>query len=68
MVRFSNKPNTRGIRNASNNVEYRAKLLGREGRLFAGVISTRFSGIAIGLGIALALSVVIPFLAKLCGL
>ena len=35
MVRFSNKPNTRGIRNASNNVEYRAKLLGREGRLFA---------------------------------
>ena len=68
MVKFSNKPNIRGIRNASNNVEYRAKLLGREGRLFAGVISTRFSGIAIGIGIALALAVVIPFLAKLCGL
>jgi tetrahydromethanopterin S-methyltransferase subunit F len=68
MVRFSNKPNTRGIKNASSDVEYRAKLLGREGRLFAGVISTRFSGIAIGIGIALCLAVVIPYLAKLCGL
>ena len=68
MVKFSNKPNTRGIKNASSDVEYRAKLLGREGRLFAGVISTRFSGIAIGIGIALCLAVVIPFLAKLCGL
>ena len=68
MVKFSNKPNTRGIRNASNNVEYRAKLLGREGRLFAGVISTRFSGMAIGLGIAVCLAIVIPYIAKLCGL
>ena len=68
MVKFSNKPNTRGIRNASNNVEYRAKLLGREGRLFAGVISTRFSGMAIGIGIAVCLAIVIPYIAKLCGL
>ena len=68
MVKFSNKPNTRGIKNASSDVEYRAKLLGREGRLFAGVISTRFSGMAIGFGIALCLVVIIPFIAKLCGL
>lgn len=68
MVRFSNKPNVRGIKNASSNIEYRSKLIGREGRLFAGVISTRFSGIAIGLGIAVLLMIVIPFIAKLCGL
>lgn len=67
MVKFSNKPNVRGIKNASSDIEYRSKLLGREGRLYAGVISTRFSGIAIGIGIALCLAVVIPFLAKLCG-
>ncbi len=68
MVKFSNKPNMRGIKNTSNNIEYRSKLLGREGRLYAGVISTRFSGIAIGIGIALCLAVVIPFIAKLFGL
>ncbi|MDO5849705.1 MAG: tetrahydromethanopterin S-methyltransferase subunit F [Methanobacteriaceae archaeon] len=68
MVRFSNKPNVRGIKNASSDIEYRSKLIGREGRLFAGVISTRFSGIALGLGLAIVLMIVIPFIAKLCGL
>mgnify|MGYP003293108868 FL=1 len=68
MVRFSNKPNVRGIKNASSDIEYRSKLIGREGRLFAGVISTRFSGIALGLGLAVLLMIVIPFIAKLCGL
>lgn len=68
MVRFSNKPNVRGIKNASSDIEYRSKLIGREGRLFAGVISTRFSGIALGLGLAVVLMIVIPFIAKLCGL
>ncbi|MCQ2737286.1 MAG: tetrahydromethanopterin S-methyltransferase subunit F [archaeon] len=68
MVRFSNKPNVRGIKNASSDIEYRSKLIGREGRLFAGVISTRFSGIALGLGLAILLMIVIPFIAKLCGL
>jgi len=68
MVKFSNKPNTRGIKNTSSNIEYRSKLIGREGRLYAGVNSTRFSGMAIGVGIALCLIVIIPYLAKLCGL
>ena len=68
MVKFSNKPNTRGIKNASSDIEYRSKLIGREGRLYAGLISTRFSGIAIGMGIALCLIVIIPYIAKLCGL
>ena len=39
MVRFSNKPVTRGIKDAASAVEYRSKLLGREGRLYAGLIT-----------------------------
>lgn len=68
MVKFSSKPNVRGIKNASSDIEYRSKLIGREGRLFAGLITTRFSGIAIGLGIAILLMIVIPYIAKLLGL
>ena len=68
MVRFSNKPVTRGIKDAASAVEYRSKLLGREGRLYAGLITTRFSGISISILIALILVVIIPYLAKLCGL
>lgn len=68
MVKFSNKPNIRGIKNASSDLEYRSKLLGREGRLYAGLISTRFAGISMGILLALCLVVVIPYLAKLCGL
>lgn len=68
MVKFSNKPNVRGIKNTSSNIEYRSKLIAREGKLFAGLMSTRASGIALGLGLAILLMIVIPFLAKLCGL
>lgn len=68
MVKFSNKPNVRGIKNASSDIEYRSKLIGREGRLFAGVVTTRFSGMAIGIGIAVCLMIVIPYIAKLIGL
>jgi len=65
MVKFSNKPNTRGIKNVSEDVKYRSQLIGREGRLFAGLISTRITGIALGLAIAFVLVVLIPFLANL---
>jgi len=65
MVKLSNKPNIRGIRKVSEDVKYRSQLIGREGRLFAGLISTRFTGIALGLAIAFVLVVLIPFLAKL---
>jgi len=68
MVKYSNKPNMRGIKNASSDIEYRSKLIGREGRLYAGLISTRFSGIGIGIIIALILVVIIPAIAKICGL
>ncbi|WP_409200506.1 tetrahydromethanopterin S-methyltransferase subunit F [Methanobrevibacter sp. DSM 116169] len=67
MVRISNKPNVRGIKKVSENIDYRSKLIGREGRLFAGLISTRFTGIALGLFIAVLFVVIIPALAKLLG-
>lgn len=65
MVKLSNKPNVKGIKNVSEDVKYRSQLIGREGRLFAGLISTRFTGIGLGLVIAFVLIVVIPYLANL---
>ncbi|KZX17253.1 tetrahydromethanopterin S-methyltransferase, F subunit MtrF [Methanobrevibacter cuticularis] len=65
MVKLSNKPNIRGIKNVSGDVKYRSQLIGREGRLFAGLISTRITGIGLGLAIAFVLVVLIPFLANL---
>ena len=65
MVRLSNKPNVRGIKKVSEDIKYKSQLIGREGRLFAGLISTRFTGIGLGLAIAFILVVLIPYLAKL---
>jgi len=65
MVKLSNKPNVRGIKNVSEDIKYRSQLIGREGRLFAGLISTRFTGIGLGIAIAFVLVVVIPYLANL---
>jgi tetrahydromethanopterin S-methyltransferase subunit F len=67
MVRISNKPNVRGIKKVSENIDYRSKLIGREGRLFAGLLDTRFTGIALGIFIAVLLVIIIPFIAKLLG-
>ncbi|MCI7291592.1 tetrahydromethanopterin S-methyltransferase subunit F [Methanobrevibacter woesei] len=68
MVKISNKPNVNGINNVSEDVDYSAKLIAREGKLFAGLITTRFKGFAYGIILALALIVIIPAIAKLCGL
>lgn len=65
MVKLSNKPNVRGIKNVSEDIKYRSQLIGREGRLFAGLISTRFTGIGLGIAIAFILVVLIPYLANL---
>lgn len=67
MVKISSKPNVRGIKKVSSDIEYRSKLIGREGRLFAGLISTRFTGMALGLFLAVLFVVIIPYIAKLCG-
>ena len=68
MVQISNKPNVSGIKKASEDAEYSSKLLAREGKLFAGLLATRVKGIALGICIALLLIVIIPFIAKACGL
>ncbi|KZX14443.1 tetrahydromethanopterin S-methyltransferase subunit F [Methanobrevibacter curvatus] len=67
MVKFSNKPNIKGIRNTAEDTNYKAKLIGREGRLFAGLNATRITGIAYGLILAFVLVIIIPLLAKAFG-
>ncbi|MCK9152516.1 tetrahydromethanopterin S-methyltransferase subunit F [Methanobacterium alcaliphilum] len=61
---LSNKPNVRGIKKVVEDIKYRNQLIGRDGRLFAGLISTRITGIGMGFIFALLL-VGIPVLWKL---
>ena len=56
---ISNKPNIRGIRKVAADVKYRTQLIGRDQRLFAGLMATRIYGMALGLILALVL--VVPF-------
>jgi tetrahydromethanopterin S-methyltransferase subunit F len=56
---ISNKPNIRGIRKVAADVKYRAQLIGRDQRLFAGLIATRIYGMALGFILA-ALLVGLP--------
>ena len=67
MVQISNKPNIGGMKTAADDAEYSAKLLAREGKLFAGLLATRFKGFAIGGCIALLFIVIIPAIAKVLG-
>ena len=67
MVQISNKPNINSMKTAADDAEYSAKLLAREGKLFAGLLATRFKGFAFGACIALLLIVIIPFLAMAIG-
>ena len=66
MIKFSNKPNVRGIKKVAEDSKYRTQLIGRDGRLFAGMIYTRVTGIAYGMLIALIL-VGLPVILKLLG-
>ena len=52
---LSNKPNVRGIKNTVKDIKYRTQLIGRDQRLFAGLISTRIYGMAMGFIFALLL-------------
>ncbi|HMK54393.1 MAG TPA: tetrahydromethanopterin S-methyltransferase subunit F [Methanobacteriaceae archaeon] len=56
---ISNKPNIRGIRKTAADVKYRAGLIGRDQRLFAGLIATRIYGMGMGFILA-ALLVGLP--------
>lgn len=55
MILISNKPNVRGIRKVVEDIKYRNQLIGRDLRLFAGLIATRVYGIAMGIILALLL-------------
>ncbi len=52
---ISNKPNIRGMRKVAEDVKYRTGLIGRDQRLFAGLIHTRIYGIAMGFILAILL-------------
>jgi len=52
---ISNKPNVRGIRKVAEDVKYRAGLIGRDQRLFMGLVTTRIYGMAIGFILAMVL-------------
>ena len=56
---ISNKPNIRGIKKVAEDVKYRTQLIGRDQRLFAGLIATRIYGMA--LGFLLAIILIAPF-------
>jgi len=58
---ISNKPNIRGIRKVAADVKYRTQLIGRDQRLFSGLIATRIYGMAMGFLLA-ALIVGLSFL------
>ncbi|MGC9516486.1 MAG: tetrahydromethanopterin S-methyltransferase subunit F [Methanomicrobiales archaeon] len=55
MITLSNKPNVRALKSVVEDIKYRTQLIGREQRLFAGLIATRISGVAIGFILALVL-------------
>lgn len=52
---ISNKPNVRGIKKTVEDIRYRTQLIGRDQRLFAGLINTRVYGMAIGFVFAMLL-------------
>jgi len=52
---ISNKPNVRGIKKTVEDIRYRTQLIGRDQRLFAGLVNTRIYGMAIGFVFAMLL-------------
>lgn len=52
---ISNKPNVKGIKKTVEDIRYRTQLIGRDQRLFAGLINTRVYGMAIGFIFAMLL-------------
>lgn len=61
---LSNKPNVRGIRSTVKDIKYRTQLIGRDQRLFGGLINTRIYGMGMGFILALLL-VGLPVVYKL---
>lgn len=55
MVTFSSKPNIRGLKKTVEQIKYSTQLIGREQRLFSGLMATRIYGMALGFILALIL-------------
>lgn len=55
MVTFSNKPNIRGLRKTVEEIKYSTQLIGREMRLFSGLVATRIYGMTLGFILAMIL-------------
>jgi tetrahydromethanopterin S-methyltransferase subunit F len=58
-MKISNKPNVRGMEKVANDVTYRTAIMGRDLRLFMGLVTTRIYGISIGFILAVVL-ILIP--------
>ncbi len=55
MVTFSSKPNIRGLRKTVEQINWSTQLIGRDMRLFSGLVATRIYGMAMGFILALIL-------------
>ncbi|MGN1185504.1 MAG: tetrahydromethanopterin S-methyltransferase subunit F [Methanobrevibacter wolinii] len=49
-------------------MDYKSKLIGRQGRAYSALSVSRVKGIGIGIAFAFILLVLLPYIAKLCGL
>ncbi|MBM4240773.1 MAG: tetrahydromethanopterin S-methyltransferase subunit F [Euryarchaeota archaeon] len=58
---ISNKPNIRSLEDTVTDIKYRIQLIGRDQRLFGGIIATRVYGVIMGFILAVLL-VIIPVL------
>jgi tetrahydromethanopterin S-methyltransferase subunit F len=58
-MKISNRPNLRGMEKVANDTTYRAAIMGRDFRLFMGLVTTRIYGISLGFILALVL-ILIP--------
>jgi len=65
-MKISNKPNVRGMEKVANDVTYRSAIMGRDLRLFMGIITTRIYGVSLGFILAVAL-ILIPAVVVIYG-
>ena len=67
-MKISSTPNTKSLKKVSEDIDYSSKLIGREGRAMVALSFTRVKVIAWGIVAAFVLIVLLPYIAKLCGM
>lgn len=67
-MKISSTPNLKTIKKASEEIDYSSRLIGREGRAMVALSFTRVKGMAWGIVAAFVLLVLLPYIAKLCGI